>query len=241
MHKQAVRKCPLNGRGRPGMGCVCAGWGKSRIGRSSTRVWPPELISMNRSLPLKSLAAALIVFAGTTQVMADRHGSGPGQGESQRERPSRAAQKCLSSGKSSLNRLANDSKHLIREALEAGKDAMDVAADSDPPLGDMELAALLESSLAAIAEAAAAAHAELDARAAELIQQMIDKGATEAQLARARMYIERASDRLDERAAKAAEKMQEYFDELFGADAEDEMEDGDEQECERHDTPPPAP
>jgi len=195
---------------------------------------------MNRSLPLKSLAAALMVFAGTTQVLADRHEPGSGQRESQRLRPSRAAEKCLSSGKPRLNRLSNDAKHLIREAMEAGKDAMDLAAESDPPLGEMELAALLESSLAGIADAAAAAHAELDARAAELIQQMTDKGATEAQLARARMYIQRASDRLDERAARAAEAMQEYFDELFGADAEEEMDDGDEQECEQHDTPPPV-
>lgn len=195
---------------------------------------------MNRSLPLKSLAAAVVVFAGTAQVLADRHEPGSGQRESQKQRSSRAAEKCLSSGKPRLNRICNDSKHLIREALEAGKDAMDLAAESDPPLGEAELAAILETSLKGIADAAAAAHAELDARAAELIQKMTDKGASEAQLERAKMYIQRASDRLDEKAARAAEKMQEYFDELFGVDAEDEMDDGDEQECEQHDTPPPA-
>lgn len=183
---------------------------------------------MKPGLPVKSLAIAAAVFvtAGTAApVWAHGGHERSRQSHGGREKPSASAEKAFSSCKPRLNRMSNDGKHLLRDALRSAMDALETAASADPPADAEALAALLESGMAAIQAAADQSKAELEARGDELIQRMTDKGATEAQIERAKMYLARAAERIDSRAAEAAQELQDRYDDIVAPD--DDTESGD--------------
>lgn len=182
----------------------------------------------------------LVVCAGTAAgALADHRGPEPGSKQKQQERarPSRAAEKCLSTCKPRLNRMDNEAKHGIRDAMRAGLRAMEDAAEAEPQMTPEEIDALLKGAIGAVEDAAAAARAALDAKGEEVLKKMMGMGASEGQLDRARKLLGRLGGRIDDRADEAAERLRERYEELFGDESED---DPDEPDCDDPGSSPPS-
>ncbi|MFN7020551.1 MAG: hypothetical protein ACK4WH_04380 [Phycisphaerales bacterium] len=159
---------------------------------------------MKFSTPMRGVVAVLLVCAGTAVgALADHRGpeTSTKQKQQDRGRPSRAAERSLSTCKPGLKRMDKAAKHAIRDAMRAGMEAMEDAAAADPPMTPEDLDALLKGALGVVEDAAAAAQAELAERR---LVGLVESGAWTSAEGRA-AYALRAN-RLDPIAERALQR-----------------------------------